>query len=57
MAAHARRHLFTVEEYEQMIAVGIFHEDDRIELIEGEVVQLAAVGVKHANCSRGAIVC
>lgn len=27
MAAHARRHPFTVEEYEQMIAVGIFHED------------------------------
>lgn len=41
------RRLFTVAEYRRMGEAGIFHEDDRVELIEGEIVQMAAVGSPH----------
>lgn len=40
-------HQFSVAEYEQMHAAGIFHEDDRIELIDGKVVEMAAAGSRH----------
>ena len=33
--------LFTVDEYYRMLEVGVIHPDDRIELIEGEIVQMA----------------
>ncbi len=26
---------------------GILHEDDRIELIEGELIEMAAIGTRH----------
>lgn len=43
------RRLFTVAEYHRMGEVGIFQEDDRIELIEGEIVQMPAVGSPHVS--------
>jgi Uma2 family endonuclease len=46
----AVRHRFTVEEYKKMGEAGIFSEDDRVELIEGEVVEMAAVGARHVEC-------
>lgn len=42
--------LFTVEEYHRMAEAGILHEDDRVELIEGKIIQMAAVGSRHAAC-------
>jgi hypothetical protein len=33
----AVRHRFTVEEYRRMGEAGIFSDDDRVELIDGEV--------------------
>lgn len=45
----AVRHRFTVEEYRKMGEAGIFHEDDRVELIGGEVVWMAAMGGKHVE--------
>jgi Uma2 family endonuclease len=42
------RRRFTVEEYYRMAEAGILHEDDRVELIEGEIVQMAAVSSRHA---------
>jgi Uma2 family endonuclease len=42
--------LFTVEEYYRMAEVGIFHEDDRVELIEGKIIQMAAIGSRRAAC-------
>jgi Uma2 family endonuclease len=41
------RRRFTVAELEQMTAAGILHEDERIELIGGEIVPMAAKGNQH----------
>lgn len=40
----------TADKFERMGEVGILDEDDRVELIDGEIVAMAAVNVKHANC-------
>ncbi len=44
-----QRWRFTVEEYEQMGRVGIFAEDDRVELLDGEIVAMSPIGPKHAS--------
>jgi hypothetical protein len=49
MALEVTRRLFTVDEYYQMAATGILHEDDRVELIAGEILQMAAIGSHHAG--------
>lgn len=41
---------FTVEEYNRMPAAGILSEDERVELLEGEIIEMAAVGKRHASC-------
>jgi|GEM_PF-2218883 len=38
-------------EYHQMIAAGILQEDARIELIEGELIDMAPIGPLHASVS------
>lgn len=45
----ARRH-FSVAEYYRMAEAGVFTEDDRVELIEGEVVETSPIGSRHAAC-------
>ncbi len=47
MAMLVPRRRFTVEEYEQMAVSGILHEDDRIELVAGEIVEMSPIGVRH----------
>ena len=44
-----RRYLFTVDEFYRMGEAGIFTEDDRVELIDGEIWQMAAIGPLHAE--------
>ena len=34
-------HRFTVDEYQRMGQAGVFHEDDRVELIDGQVVEMS----------------
>ena len=48
--APPRPRLFTVAEYYQMADAGILKEDDRVELIEGEVVAMSPIGSRHAGC-------
>ncbi|HYO49119.1 MAG TPA: Uma2 family endonuclease [Chloroflexia bacterium] len=50
MALQPTRHLITVDEYYRMAEAGILSEDDRVELIEGEIIDMAAIGIKHALC-------
>jgi Uma2 family endonuclease len=42
----------TVEEFVQMAESGVFSQDDRLELIEGEIVEMAPIGKLHAGCVR-----
>jgi Uma2 family endonuclease len=49
MAALPKRRRFTVVEYYQMADAGILNEDDRVELIKGEIIQMPPIGVGHAS--------
>lgn len=46
------RRRFNVDEYYRMAEVGILGTDERVELIEGEIIEMAAIGSKHAGCVR-----
>ena len=50
MSTPLRTHNFTVDEYHRMAEAGVFHEDDRVELIDGQVVEMTPIGVPHAGC-------
>lgn len=41
---------FTIAEYHRLAELGFFGEDDRVELIKGEIVQIAAKGTPHSVC-------
>jgi len=44
--------LFTAEEYQRLAEIGILGEDDRVELIEGRIVQMAAKNLKRAMATK-----
>lgn len=50
MVTQITRRLFTVAEYYRMADAGILSEDDRVELIEGEVVTMSPINSRHAGC-------
>jgi Uma2 family endonuclease len=41
------RRRFTIEEYVKMAATGILAEDERVELIDGEIVEMGPMSVPH----------
>jgi Uma2 family endonuclease len=42
---------FTIAEYHRLIDLGFLSEDDRVELIRGELMQMAAKGTLHSVCN------
>ncbi len=44
------RKKFTVEEYYQLGEVGILRDDDRVELIDGDIIYMAPIGTRHSGC-------
>ncbi|MEC4816575.1 MAG: Uma2 family endonuclease [Scytonema sp. PMC 1069.18] len=43
---------FTIAEYHRLAELGFFGEDDRVELIKGEIFQMAAKGTPHSTFNR-----
>ncbi len=43
------RHRLSVEDYHRMGEAGILGEDDRVELIAGEIIDMSPIGTHHAS--------
>ncbi len=50
MSATMTHYRFTVADYERMTSVGILIEDDRLELIDGEIIVMNLVSDWHVGC-------
>ena len=50
MAEQPRTRRFTSDEYYSMGRTGILTEDDRVELINGEIIELPPIGDRHSAC-------
>jgi Uma2 family endonuclease len=50
MASTVTKKRFTADEYQRMGQVGILSEDDRVELIDGEVLAMTPIGARHNAC-------
>ena len=42
------RHRLTVRDYHRLAEAGVLGEDDRVELLEGQLVDMASIGPRHA---------
>jgi Uma2 family endonuclease len=49
MAVSISRHRFTAEDYHRMAACGILREDARVELLDGEIVEMTPIGLRHLS--------
>ena len=45
-----REHRFTAAEYHEMARLGILMPDEKVELIDGRIIKMAAIGTPHFNC-------
>lgn len=43
---------FNILQYHQMNQSSILTEDDRVELINGEIIEMSPIGTKHTSCVR-----
>jgi Uma2 family endonuclease len=49
MGVVAERKRFTVDEYHRLASAGVLAAGDRVELVEGELIQMAPIGSLHAG--------
>ena len=49
MVAVPTRHQFTVDDLKQFVAAGVLSEDDRVELIEGDLIDMSPINEPHAE--------
>jgi Uma2 family endonuclease len=50
MSVQLQKHYFSVDEYYRMGEAGVFSEEARVELIDGEVLEMSPIGKRHAGC-------
>ena len=50
MEAALQRRRFTADEYHRMAEAGVLRADDRVELVDGEIVEMSPIGSRHAAC-------
>jgi Uma2 family endonuclease len=50
MSVQIARRQFTVDDFHRMAERGIFAPDERVELIDGEIVEMSPIGRRHAAC-------
>lgn len=50
MSATVVRRRFSVAEFGRLVEAGLAHPDERLELIDGEVLQMSPIGDRHAAC-------
>lgn len=48
MAASMPRYRFTADEYQAMGRAGIIDEDARVELVDGEILEMSPIGPRHS---------
>ena len=49
MSVQLQKHSFNVDEYHRMAEVGLLSEDSRVELIEGEIIEMSPIGSTHGG--------
>ena len=45
-----KQRLFTADEYHALAEAGILTEDDRVELIDGQIIAMSPIGSLHVHC-------
>ena len=54
-APKIKRHLFDVDDYHRMAEIGILNEDSRVELIDGEIVDMPPIGLARFAAARAPV--
>jgi hypothetical protein len=49
MAVELKQRPFTVEEYHRLAQVGILAERERVELLDGLLVEMSPIGLRHTG--------
>jgi hypothetical protein len=48
MATDVQPHRFSIEQYERMVEAGVLTENDRVELIDGQIVEMPPIDPQHS---------